>query len=185
MYDEVKVATVAAFVTPLLLLVAGYGSSLLRLFWLGSLLPGLVAGAAVRYFPELRAWWHGSMLPLRSKWAQEDQQGHSWEADWVRAYGTRGRSQDRRRESPPSGSRAAAEGLHGDPKGYYRLLGVPPSASTSEIQAAFRAAAFKHHPDHAGLREADKARATAAFQRALEAYGTLRDPQKRRAYDQG
>lgn len=125
------------------------------------------------------------MLPLRNKWAaQEDKQGHSWEADWGRAHGYRDRSQDRGWGSPSSGSLAAAEGLRGDPKGYYRLLGVPPSASTLEIQAAFHAAAFKHHPDYACLGEADNANATTAFQHTLEAYGALRDPHKRRKYDQ-
>lgn len=37
--------------------------------------------------------------------------------------------------------------------GYYALLGVSPGASTEDIQAAFRAAALKHHPDRwAGCR---------------------------------
>lgn len=56
MYVEVKVATIAAFLTPLLLMATGYGTPLLRLFWLGCLLPGLTAGAAACYLPELRAW---------------------------------------------------------------------------------------------------------------------------------
>ncbi|EFJ46862.1 molecular chaperone [Volvox carteri f. nagariensis] len=71
-----------------------------------------------------------------------------------------------------------------DPKGYYHILGVSPSSSTEEIQAAFRAAALKWHPD----RQPDparKAESTRQFQSAQEAYSVLRDPNRRAAYDRG
>ncbi|GLI67440.1 hypothetical protein VaNZ11_011633, partial [Volvox africanus] len=46
------------------------------------------------------------------------------------------------------GGRAATGAAPGsDPKGYYRILGVTPNSSTEEIQAAFRAAALRWHPD--------------------------------------
>lgn len=46
-----------------------------------------------------------------------------------------------------SSSRTASGGSPTDPEGHYRVLGVSPSSSTQEVQAAFRAAALKWHPD--------------------------------------
>ena len=51
-------------------------------------------------------------------------------------------------------------------------------------QAAFRGQALRLHPDHVSD-PARKAEATQQFQRLSEAYQTLRDPVKRRRYDQG
>lgn len=51
-------------------------------------------------------------------------------------------------------------------------------------QAAFRGQAQKLHPDHV-TDPAKKAEATKQFQKLSEAYQTLRDPKKRRLYDQG
>lgn len=49
-YDETKVAAVAAVVTPVLLLLSGVGAcwSLLQLFWLGMVLPGVGAATWAR-----------------------------------------------------------------------------------------------------------------------------------------
>jgi curved DNA-binding protein len=58
---------------------------------------------------------------------------------------------------------------------YYSILGVPRDASEDEIKAAYRKLAMKHHPDRGG----DQAQ----FQNIQEAYDTLRDNQKRAAYD--
>lgn len=65
----------------------------------------------------------------------------------------------------------------GDPRAYYRTLGVARTASAEDIKAAFRDRAKELHPDHGGA--ADEAR----FQQVLEAYNTLRDPQLRLRYD--
>lgn len=66
-----------------------------------------------------------------------------------------------------------------DPKGYYALLEITPSASLSEIKAAFRRLAKVYHPD------AKTASASNANFRALnEAYETLCDVERRSAYDQ-
>jgi DnaJ-class molecular chaperone len=51
------------------------------------------------------------------------------------------------------------------------------------LQAAFRGLALKNHPDHVPERE--KVAASARFQKLNEAYSVLRDPVKRRQYDQG
>lgn len=66
-----------------------------------------------------------------------------------------------------------------DPKGYYRVLGVGRTASPEELKAAFRERAKLWHPDQGG-READEDR----FRLLVEAYEVLRDPVRRREYDE-
>lgn len=58
---------------------------------------------------------------------------------------------------------------------HYEVLGVTRSASTAEIQTAYRAAARRVHPDAGGT--------AAAMQRVNEAWHVLRDPGRRSAYD--
>jgi len=66
----------------------------------------------------------------------------------------------------------------GDPRGYYRALGVPRTASAEEIRVAFRERAMASHPDRAG-ETADGE----TFRLIRDAYDVLRDPQRRMAYD--
>jgi hypothetical protein len=61
----------------------------------------------------------------------------------------------------------------------YRALGVPVSATTADIEVAFRAAAKREHPD---LHE-DAVAATARMQRLNIARDWLTDPQRRASYD--
>lgn len=63
-------------------------------------------------------------------------------------------------------------------KDYYTILGVPPSASTSEIKKAFRKLAIRYHPDKNA-----EAEAKPRFQEINEAYDILGDPEKRASYD--
>ena len=62
---------------------------------------------------------------------------------------------------------------------YYEVLGVSRSADEKELKSAFRKLAMQLHPDK---NPGDKS-AEAAFKDINEAYDTLKDPQKRAAYD--
>jgi curved DNA-binding protein len=61
---------------------------------------------------------------------------------------------------------------------YYAALGVERGASADEIRKAYRRLAQKHHPD-----VSKEAGAEAKFKEIAEAYQTLKDPEKRAAYD--
>jgi len=66
-------------------------------------------------------------------------------------------------------------------KDHYALLGVPCHASCSDIRVAYRRLALKYHPDVMPLHQLETA--TDLFSEINEAYDTLSDPQKRKAYD--
>ncbi len=62
-------------------------------------------------------------------------------------------------------------------KDYYKVLGVPSTASEKEITKAYRKLAKENHPDsHPGREE--------KFKEISAAYGVLNDPEKRKSYDE-
>ncbi|CAH9133297.1 unnamed protein product [Cuscuta epithymum] len=85
------------------------------------------------------------------------------------------------------------------PLNMYLILGVDPSAASSEIKKAYRKAALKHHPDKAGqlvakndntdheiwrgIAEEVRRDADRLFKMIGEAYALLSDPAKRSRYD--
>jgi hypothetical protein len=60
---------------------------------------------------------------------------------------------------------------------FYQLLGVAPDAEPEVIEAAYRALMKKHHPDHRGGADDDRAK------EINRAYSVLGDPDKRSGYD--
>ena len=63
-------------------------------------------------------------------------------------------------------------------KDYYKILGVERTAGEEDIKKAYRKLARKYHPD-----VSKEANAKEKFQEVSEAYETLRDKEKRAAYD--
>ncbi|HEV8536686.1 MAG TPA: J domain-containing protein [Candidatus Limnocylindria bacterium] len=63
-------------------------------------------------------------------------------------------------------------------KDYYKILGVPKTASTADIKKAFRKLARQYHPDVNKKPESEK-----KFKEVNEAHEVLSDPEKRKRYD--
>lgn len=63
---------------------------------------------------------------------------------------------------------------------YYEVLGIGRNAADDEVKKAYRAQAFKYHPD----RNPDNPEAEEMFKAAAEAYEVLSDREKRAVFDQ-
>ena len=97
--------------------------------------------------------------------------------------------------APPGGTRAdEAEALRGEIQDrmeqladldFYQLLGIERDASTGAVKKAYIRAAKRYHPDTLARLGLDSVKQVAArvFSRVAEAYGVLRDAEKRAQYD--
>ncbi len=65
-----------------------------------------------------------------------------------------------------------------DYKDYYKILGVPRTASADDIKRAYRKLARQYHPDKNKAKGSEE-----KFKEANEANEVLSDPEKRKAYD--
>lgn len=65
-------------------------------------------------------------------------------------------------------------------KDYYKVLEVPKDASQAEIKKKYRKLAVKYHPD----KNVGEASSEEKFKEISEAYEVLKDPEKRKKYDQ-
>ncbi|WP_291861623.1 J domain-containing protein [Marinilabilia sp.] len=65
-------------------------------------------------------------------------------------------------------------------KDYYKTLGVSKNANQDEIKKAYRKLAVKYHPD----KNPDSKETENKFKEINEAYEVLKDPEKRKKYDQ-
>lgn len=63
---------------------------------------------------------------------------------------------------------------------YYQSLGLAKTATSEQIQKAYRRLAMKYHPD----RNQNNKAAEEKFKEIKEAYEVLKDPEKRKAYDE-
>jgi DnaJ-domain-containing protein 1 len=75
------------------------------------------------------------------------------------------------------GRDAGTKTEHSDSKNYYRILGIPPSASAQEVKRAYRRWAKELHPN----RHPNDPSATKTMQALNEAHAVISDPAKRAA----
>lgn len=174
--------------------------SMSGVFWTFIVVPALLGAFGSRYFPvgwaKLQGRWQDferRRMEARAYRAQAFGSGRS-EEEYMRGFGygeyRREREEARRRSDRERSYDYGRAGRVGpqptsprsDPKGYYNTLGVKPSATKEEIQAAFRGLAMKDHPDRYSDPK-EKEEAKKRFQKLSEAYGVLRDAGKRREYD--
>ncbi len=73
--------------------------------------------------------------------------------------------------------------MEGAQQDLYRVLGVSPRASQTEISSAFRRRLREQHPDTRSLLAARDSDREGQLQRVIEAYAVLRDADRRTAYD--
>ncbi|KAI9030929.1 hypothetical protein CLU79DRAFT_362265 [Phycomyces nitens] len=152
-------------------------------FWLGVVLPTLATSLLTLYFPILSLRFRDT-IRLREIKSQENDP-KQWDDDWISAYDAyeqQRRYKTWKSESSQKSSSSWSRGASKDPKGYYEALGLSTSATTADIQGAFRGLAMKNHPDRFSD-PVEKKKANEKFQKISAAYSVLRDPKKRKQYD--
>jgi curved DNA-binding protein CbpA len=72
-----------------------------------------------------------------------------------------------------------------DDLNYYEILGVPPGTASTALRDAYHAASRKFHPDaHRHLDPEMRSAVERIAKRVAEAYSVLRDPRRRKLYDE-
>ncbi|ORX62956.1 DnaJ-domain-containing protein [Hesseltinella vesiculosa] len=178
-YNWRRVALVsAAGMAGLMILNGGLGwGGASGTYWAGIVIPSLATSLFVMYYPLLSL--HVRDWMRKREIASQAQDAKTWETSWTDDYD----EADQRWQSYKQSHRATPSTARHDPQGYYAILGVPATASKSEIQSAFRGLAMKYHPDRYTEPE-DKEKAKTKFQDISNAYSVLRDERKRRKYDE-
>ncbi|KAI9471984.1 MAG: hypothetical protein EXX96DRAFT_642277 [Benjaminiella poitrasii] len=183
-YNWERVATVSALgMAATMTLTGGVGwGGASGSFWLGIVLPTVATSFLAMYYPIISLYVRDIIRDQEIKSMAQDSE--SWDNDWVREYSAFEDQERRRtwREEREYSNSYSSTSAGGDPKGYYRVLGVSPSASQQDIQSAFRGLAMKYHPDRF-TGEKEKQEAKVKFQAISSAYSVLRDASKRKNYD--
>ena len=104
---------------------------------------------------------------------------------WIHARREGASSRDGRRRSARGHSRRGGLGVTMSQrdwleKDFYKVLGVPDTASKDEIKRAYRKLAQKHHPDT----NKNDTEAEHRFKEVSEAYSILSNEDKRKEYDE-
>lgn len=120
--------------------------TILTILQLGIVLPTVATSIFTMYYPLLSLYVRDLIRIHEIKSMEQDSE--AWDGDWVKGYAVFEDQERRRtwREEYQSKSswynKSSNEGYSaasgGDAKGYYKALGISPSASQSDIQSAFR-----------------------------------------------
>lgn len=188
-YDETKIGVAAALVASAAVLFSGVWQMYpaFQLFGFAIAAPALFVGFAAKYWPQFRNRMHQVRRDADLYMNRKTDETGSFSTSWTHAYSQFARfrqSQEQQRFGSAGPTRSGQGACYSsvDPKGYYRLLEIEPSASKADIQAAFRGLAMKQHPDRFDDPK-QKESANAKFRLILEAYTVLRSDTKRQLYD--
>ena len=144
-YDETKVGLLGALIGACGVLFTGVWQHhpLLQCFWVGVALPGLLTGLLARYWPYVKNQFQRVSQETEQFWYRESDRAGAWDTSFSHAYSQyeffRRQREERAHfqyEQRQSSERVSADAS--DPKGYYAMLELKPSASQAEVQAAFR-----------------------------------------------
>ena len=188
-YDETKIGVAAAFVASFTVLLSGIWQTYpaLQLFSFAVAAPALLVGFAAKYWPQVANQIQQARREADLYMNRKSDETGSFSTGWTHAYSQFAQFRQSQEQqsfgsagpsTPPRGSRHS----YSDPKGFYKLLELEPSASKADVQAAFRGLAMKQHPDRFDDHK-QKEVATVRFRHILEAYTVLRDDRKRQLYD--
>lgn len=188
-YDETKVGLVTAALACILVAWSGIWQAYpaFQVFGFAVAAPALLVGLGAKYWPHVRNQMHQVRKDADLYLNRTTDETGSFSTSWTHAYSQfaqfrQSQEQARFRSANNSTSGRSTQHSSIDPKGYYQLLELEPSASKADVQAAFRGLAMKQHPDRFDDPK-QKESATVAFRHILEAYTVLRDDRKRQLYD--